>query len=919
MASVSDQNYLNDIFEKIDNDYQFFMQCLHEVLNEIGDEELADFVERLEEEPAEASKVKQVDPSREMHVLSVVFQLLNLVEENASAQMRRVREAQGNGSKEPGLWLQNIKQLLSGGFEAQEIADAISRVEVEPVLTAHPTEAKRPTILHIHRALYLYLVQLENQMWTPTEREDIKSSIKAHLERLLRTGEVLYKKPDVISEIENVLHYLKEVFPQVLEKLDLRLRDSWAASGLDPLYINDPKAFPELKFGSWVGGDRDGHPLVTAPLTRKTLRMLRKTALDVIFEQLQLLYHRLSLSSELQNPSWELITRIDQLKDSVGTPDDEPFHRSPPEHWRQFVSLVMRKLCNTKKFEPNGYTSPQELSEDLEILRRSLESVGAERLAKHDLFPVERAVHVFGFHMARLDIRQNSHMHDLAVGQLLEEAGFEDHDFVNWDEEKRQKFLLKELESPRPFTSGRTALKDEAETVLSCYRALVEHIDKCGKEGLGSLIISMTRSLSDLLVVYLLAREVGLVTRTGTQCGCILPIVPLFETVDDLKRAPNILREFIRHPMTQESYRIRFAAARPVQQVMVGYSDSSKDGGYLASQWNLNRAQDAMAKVVEQEGVNISFFHGRGGTPSRGAGPTHRFLEALPHGSLKGVFRMTEQGETIAQKYANQITATYNLELLIAGVTATTLKHSKKVEEDTRFNDIMDRLSELSKDSYVDLLESDGFIEYWAEATPIDVLEESAIGSRPAKRRKGTRSIENIRAIPWVFSWNQARHYLPGWYGIGTALKTLQDESAEDFEYLKEYAFERPILRNSLYNVETSIASADPDLMTRYASLVNKAETRNRILSRILDEHSLTQEMIDTIFQSPRDERRPRMIKTLQLREAGLKKLHLQQIEFLRQWRTASSYHDDSAHTREYLIPLLISVNAIAAGLRVTG
>ncbi|MBI1289881.1 phosphoenolpyruvate carboxylase [bacterium] len=906
---------LDVTFGKIDEDYRFLLECFREVLQELHNPELADLVPIPGEDTAPLGGAP-VDSDREMHALSIVFQLLNLVEENASAQARRIRESNEGILREPGLWGQNLRQLLQGGETGASIAAMLRQIHVEPVLTAHPTEAKRPTVLQIHRAIYLVLVQLENNMWTPAERAELRDQLKGHLERLLRTGEIFLDKPGIYSELDNIMYYLREVFPAALARLDTRLRQSWIEAGLDPALISVPESYPRLSFGNWVGGDRDGHPLVTAEVTRNTLSQLRETAIKVVRDALQTLVQRLSLSAVLQPAPSILTTGIERLAGLYGPEAAAVIARNRMEPWRQYTSLLIARL--DRRDQPGGYRHARELREDLVVLRKSLYEVSANNLAAQDVFPVERILHVFGFHLAALDVRQNSAFHEKALSQFLQASGREDWDYAAWPEEKRLAFLGGELRSSRPFTTPRTTVGPEAEAVRSCYQVLCDHVDHFGTEGLGSLIVSMTRSLSDLLVVYLLAREVGLARLGKDGLYCLLPVVPLFETIEDLQNAPEILKAFATHEVTRRSYAaMQTGTGKPVQQVMVGYSDSNKDGGYLASQWNLNRAQAALAKAAEECGIKVCFFHGRGGTPSRGAGPTHRFLEALPHDSLTGDFRMTEQGETIAQKYANQITATYNLELLLAGVAATTIKHGQSVPEHPRYHETMMRLAATSQQAYRDLVEGEGFIQFWAAATPIDALEHSTIGSRPA-RRTGRRSLEDLRAIPWVFSWNQARYYVPGWFGLGTALARLGKEDAALFAVVEENASRWPILRNALYNVETSHASASPELMWEYAQLVDDGALRQRYYDLLMTEYRALEQMIDHLFHAPREKRRPRMIKTLRLREAGLQRLHRHQIALLKDWRTARANNADAEASR--LLPsLLLSVNAIAAGLRTTG
>ncbi len=918
-------NLLPHTFSKVDEDYRFLLECLREVLEALGEEGFARIIPVPEspEAPGPADqptlprdRAYSPDIAKEMQIFSIVFHLLNMVEENSAAQTRRLRENEEGISLEPGLWGQNLRQLREAGFTEQEIAALLPEVHVEPVLTAHPTEAKRPVVLQIHRQLYLLLVQLENQMWTPYERRDIRRQIKAHLERLLRTGEIFLVKPDVDSELNNLLYYLEEAFPEVLNKLDLRLRHSWEEVGLDPAILADPSAYPRLSFGSWVGGDRDGHPLVTAEVTRATLGQMRHHAFNVMERQLLRVQERLSLSRELQEPPEILRDAIRKLRAEQGGEGTDVTQRHLLEPWRQYVALLLLKLHRSRSNDPRGYRIREELAADLELLRRSVQQAGAHLIAETDVVPAERVLMVFGFHLAVLDIRQNSAFHDKAVTQLLQAAGNADCRFDKWGEEKRLAFLNEELKSPRPFATRKTPIGKEAEAVRCCYRVLSDSFDLNGGEGLGSLIVSMTRSVCDLLAVYLLAREVGLSRLGEDGLFCVLPVVPLFETIKDLEASARILEEFITHPVTRRSY-LRQGRPRPVQQVMVGYSDSNKDGGYLASQWSLHRAQSKMTEAAARHGVDLCFFHGRGGTPSRGAGPTHRLLEALPHGSLSGHFRMTEQGETIAQKYANQITATFNLELLLAGVTATTLKHRRCADNDPGLNGSLKLLTQYNLEAYSSLLKTQSFLRYWEEATPVDALEASAIGSRPS-RRTGRRSLEDLRAIPWVFSWNQSRHYLPGWYGLGTGLRRLRENHPNDYERLRENTTRWPILRNSIYNVETSLASADLELMWEYASLVRDTSIRESIYKRIAEEYRTTRGAIDDLFGTPREQRRPRMIKTLRLRDAGLRRLHLLQVDLLREWRKHRRARN-TAQVNELTPKVLLSINAIASGLRTTG
>lgn len=903
-------------FKKIDADLAFIIGCFREVLEELGEQTLA---QRLPW-PHENQLPAIVDqPQRTAQAYSIAFQLMNMVEENASVQLRRKVEAEDNLAEISGLWEQNLGRLKARGLTEQQIAGHIGEIKVEPVLTAHPTEAKRATVLEHHRRLYLLLVKRESQMWTPSERNEIRETVKAELERLWRTGEIYLEKPDIASERRNVIYYLRNAFPQVLPELDRRLRTAWRAAGFDPALLNSPFKLPRLSFGNWVGGDRDGHPLVTAEVTRQTLAELHQTALALLREQLVALTIGLSLSEHLQTPPPQFVEWIAALAGALGERGRQAVERNPGEPWRQAVNLMIARLplADEEGTVPrHAYQSVSGLMADMTLLRQNLLHIKAGRIVQMDLDPVIRTVQTFGFHLVALDIRQNSRFHDLAVSQLMAAAGLAESDFAAWDEARRLEFLNRELASPRPFTRPDMTLGAEAEAVLSCYRVVVDHIHQYGTDGLGALIVSMTRSLSDLLVVYLLAREVGLALQTADGLVCQLPVAPLFETIDDLQNAPQILDQFLAHPLTQRSLAYQQqqrGLSQKVQQVMIGYSDSNKDGGIFASLWGLYRAQEALTAVGRRHNVRIRFFHGRGGTISRGAGPTHRFINALPHASLDGDLRMTEQGETIAQKYANRLNAAYNLELLLATVTGATLRHKHSKKEAHPLEPVMDQFVQKSRRAYEELLHSEGFVTFFRQATPIDAIEASQIGSRPA-RRTGQQTIADLRAIPWVFSWGQARFYISGWYGVGTALAWLLDEDPALFQSVREQNFTWSPLHYIISNAATSIATADPEIMRAYADLVVDNATRERMMGLIAAEYQRTRQMLEKIYGGPLSERRPNVNQLLVLRQSGLRVLHQQQIDLLRQWRSGSS------EEKETILPeLLLTVNAIAGGLRTTG
>jgi len=894
-------------FEKIDQDLGVLLGCLEELFLSLG---LTSLAEELPWKDSVGPAPERLSPAAGQ-AYSLAFQLLNMVEENTAAEFRRRREAEFGPQQERGLWGNYLEEMRKTGVTEEEIVEALRLIRVEPVLTAHPTEAKRLSVLEQHRAIY-QLIEKLNHPGGPAAMERLRREITAVLERLWRTGETHLRRPEVADERRNLLHYLSGVFPVVLGQLDERLEEALRSAGFDAEKILHQAGWPRFRFGTWVGGDRDGHPLVTAEVTAETLRGLRKRGLSVVRRQLQSLEQKLTLASWMQEPP-------DYLTEAFGSPEGP----DSIEPWRWMVGKMIARLPGLDQPHPASYRRPEELIADLNLLRQGLYDVGAGRLGAHDVRPVIRVVEVFGFHLACLDIRQNSHFHNLALGQLMTAAGLPGEEFSHkWDEATRREFLEQELQSPRPFLPpGQEPSGEEAKAVVFCHRVLAQEIRTHGRSGLGALIVSMTTEVSDLLTVYLLAREAGLCHLEKGQLTCELPVVPLFETLADLDRSPAILSEFLEHPITKASQQWQKKVGKIngalEQQVMVGYSDSCKDAGILASQWALHKAQRNLAEIGRKNGVNICFFHGRGGTVSRGAGPTHRFLEALPHNSLGGAIRLTEQGETVAQKYANLETAAYNLELLVAGVAATTLKHSRKAESNPKrkqAGELMERLAGSSQEAYRQLLKTPRFMEFYRQATPIDALELCQIGSRPS-RRTGSNRLEDLRAIPWVFSWNQSRFYLPGWYGVGAALSEL---SNDEWDFLTSLVRDWSFANYAMTNIESSVASSDESLIRLYCTLVEDSSLRESFLERILEERNRTISGLNRIYGSELSRRRPRMAKTLAVRAEALRTLHRQQVQLLKEWRYSLKQHP-GGNSDPLLPELTLSINAIASGLRTTG
>ena len=912
--SARARSLLDVELEKWDDDFRFLLGCFQTVLGRIGESRLAAFLaDVFSSDPQPAAEV----PPRGSQALSMAFQLLTMAEENTANQVRRIRETVGGPASEPGTWPSQLQQLCAARFDQQDLRRALPSIHVQPVLTAHPTEAKRPSVLERHREIYLMMVERENPTKTPMEQQALQRRLEDSLERLWRTGEILLERPDVESEIRNTLHYVSHVFPGVLQLLSERFQQSW--QWVFP--GSDPPPEPRLTFGTWVGGARDGHPFVTTAVTRHTLEALHAHSLAVLRESLQLLSGRLSLSDAFQTAPPVLYQRIAVYAAMTGGGPAAREYQDEP--WRRLAHLILARVPMPGDAHPPDYCYrlPEEMQEDLRFLAGTLHAVDAGRLAVAEVAPVQHLAEAYGFHGASLDVRQASSFHATAVGQLLSVAGLDGTDYPNWTEDRKRRAIDGELASPRPFAVSSAALPPEADECVSVLRLIREWRDRHGLGAIGSYVVSMTHCASDLLNVYLLAREAGLVRNTPGGMVYELAVTPLFETIEDLENSGRVLSDFLAHPVAIRTLRYlqeREDRPRPLLEVMIGYSDSNKDGGILASHWYLRKAQIRLAAAARGAGVDLRFFHGRGGTIGRGAGPTHVFLESLAPLTLHGEMRVTEQGEVISQKYANRLTAATHLERLLAGVTRWTLMRGRDPERVApEVEDALDRAAAISRSVYHDLVGEDGFIEFFSEATPIDVIECSHIGSRPA-RRTGQRTIQDLRAIPWVFSWSQARFNLPGWYGMGGAFQRIREQDRTAWESLLRAARTWPFLSYLLHNVEFSVVAADPAIMGEYAMLVENEALRTHMLNRILEEYWRTRDILDELLGGNHERRRPRLVKAVDIRRRALTRLHREQIALLGNWREA--LRNDRGEDADRTLPLLlVTVNAIAGGLKTTG
>ena len=931
MEGITDKSTIHPVF--LDNitqfgkpysDLHYLLVCFSEVLEANNEQKLVGCLPWLNEEVSMPSPELQ---QKTIHLYSICFQLLNLCEVNWAVQNRRYKMQHEGSRRVNGSWSHTFSELQHAGITQEKIAGTLAQLEIEPVLTAHPTESKRIVVLKYYRELYLLLVMLENQVYTSAERSRIRTEIKEILTRLWFIDDIYLEKPRVETELDSILHYLTHVFPEVFDLHDKHLEQAWSEAGFKPQVLQHYLNMPKINIGTWVGGDRDGHPLVTPEITAYTLKRLRVAALHQLHHRLLLLADSLSIYTTEQSLPEHFRDYKNRLSLQLpGIVETEWYRSSTREPFKQYVLMLVEKLpfkhdsqsgTGVLHDAPYSYSHSATLLLDLEMLHQGLSEWGAAALATNEVRKALRFVDHFGFHLAHLDVRQNSAYYRKAFSGLMEDVDFKNISEVN-NLSSEKNFLLDEMNHYRPFSHTYSGNTPETSNVLAYLGILSSHIKNYGVQALGPLIVSMTRNVEDLYTVYLLAREAGLYERTPEGPACKIPVVPLFETIDDLRKAPAIVDEFLSNPVTRNTLHLQMKMkgySRPVAEIMIGYSDSNKDGGILTSQWNLYEAQYHLTEVGRKHNIDIRFFHGKGGSISRGAGPIHWFLRSLPPGSLCGKIRLTEQGETIERKYANKVNAAFNIELLTSGTLLNTIVQTDKYN--SQLFELMGYMAKESYNAYTALTNHPSFIRFFEKATPIDAIETSKIGSRPS-RRTNQRTLSDLRAIPWVFSWSQSRMNITNWYGVGSTLKLLKGNEPEKYHLLKQLLPSNPLVRYILTNVDSGLAATDPEIIELYASLVDDETVRKDILSRILEEYHLTQNLLAELLEIPFSQRRSNHFHSTRLRAIALDLMHQVQVNTLRKWRNEKEMVSAEI-TGHHNIVLLKTINAVANALGSTG
>jgi phosphoenolpyruvate carboxylase len=857
--------------------------------------------------------------ARALQAQGIWFQLLSIADQNAA--MRRRRFAERNKGREyvRGTFSNVLAEASRNDIGSDEIQKLLANLRIRPVLTAHPTESKRVTVLEKYRKIYLLLRKLENPRWTKREQDAILDELRDQIELVWMTGELHLEKPSVQHEVLRGLHFfdetLFEMAPKMMSGVDRALKTSYPDRRFD--------VAPFFQFGSWIGGDRDGNPFVTTPVTRATLTQNALASLRYYRAKVIDLARALSITERAASVPdsfrAELARELEASGDAAGIRA-----RNPGEAYRQYLTCVLRKLDATiARTEGAGealegrpyYANADELIVDLRVLENALEEANLASIGADLVRPVRFAAQIFRFSTVRLDLRENTTRTTEALQAIWRAtAGRSGGDMPEPSSEAWKAWIMAELAWPRDPNRKLEGLSPEAEETLSMFRLVPEMRGELDREAFGSFILSMTRSVADVRGVYVLAKEAGVfLDAAGTEI-CPLPIVPLFETIDDLRAAPTIMRELLAVPLVRRSTSWQGG----VQEVMIGYSDSNKDGGFFTSNWELSKAQSKLTKLGDQTGVKIAFFHGRGGSVSRGGAPTGRAIAAQPAGSIRGRFRVTEQGEVVSSKYANRGTALYQMELLAASVFEHALKSEREeaLVPHAEIDDAMEALSGASRAAYTRLVSHPDLVSYFQNASPLEEIALLNIGSRPA-RRFGARSLADLRAIPWVFAWAQNRHLITGWYGLGSALKTFMSVRGEEGEALLKRMFkDSRLFRLIMDEVEKTLLIVDVDIARDYSSLVEEAAIREAIFAMIEAELLLTKEMVLKVSGDEEIARRfPRHREALEERLPTINEVNREQVELLRRFRGAATERE-----RERWKPaLLLSINTIAAGLGATG
>lgn len=928
---------------------------------------------RSSHSPKTESKIKRVlhglsldEAIGVIRAFSVYFQLVNIAEQHHRIRRKRYYELHTPDQPQRGSIADTFHRLKAEmkdtGDRAMRnaIQEVVDRLEIVPVMTAHPTEAARRTLLEKHRRVADLLASFDEAEIPRRTRDELQLKLAAEIESIWQTDEVRHTRPTVLDEVGNTLFYfdttLFEAVPIMHEELERRLDESFPG-----VKLRDG-AVP-LRFGSWVGGDRDGNPYVTPEITWESLRLQQRLVLRKYLDAVAGLSRRLSESSRF-------LTTTDELKKSIASDiaempatADEVKRRNPEEPYRQKLSFIYRKLERTIQRNRNlasalrieasdqlisirpalpiiaaitgggdqekmVYRHGGALWEDLRLVRDSLKQGGATYAARM-VDRLMRQVATFDLHLATMDLRQHSARHTAALVEITRSLGIKPG-YGQMGEEQRRAWLTQELLTPRPLVAADAHYSSETTETLNVFRVTRRVRDEIAADAIRTCIVSMTQEASDLLAVLVLAKQAGLIETTldvaetdppESQPGARFFVCPLFETIDDLQRAPSIMGVLFDNPV----YRRMLELRNNLQEVMIGYSDSSKDGGILTSSWELYKAQERLWEVARRHGIELRLFHGRGGTVGRGGGPSHEAILAQPPETVASRIKITEQGEVISSKYSLPDIALRSLELTTAAVIAASLPRADRNDESlATWKNAMESISANAYARYRSVVrETEGFYDYFIQATPVEELQHMRIGSRPTKRRKGSQSLDDLRAIPWVFGWTQSRHLLPGWFAVGSAIDSfLDDNPRKSLALLREMYEKWPYFHSVISNIEMTLAKADFQIARQYAARTTDSSLGRKIFRLIEEEYHCTSHAVLQITgEKHLLENSPVLRRSITVRNPYVDPMSYLQVELLARKRAIESKGGGMhAEDREKLLyAILLTINGIAAGMRNTG
>lgn len=896
-------------------------EMLGQVIREQAGEKMFGLAEELrllckraaaEDQPAlrdeAAGKIAQLDLEEIIWLLrsfTAFFHLSNQAEQHEIARINRERAGRpGEETTRPESIDQAIGQLRASGVPLADVVELLRGLEIEPTLTAHPTEARRRSILYKQRQISTLLTLLSGSP-TPDEQSEALDRLYAQISLLLATDEVRAERPTVDDEVEQGLFFLAGSIWEVLPRIH---RDILRA--VQRHYGETVQVEPVVRYRSWIGSDRDGNPSVTPEVTRRTLRTQRRVAIEKHLQELTELRRELSLSERRTEVPQELLTSLEHDASELALPDSSE-RQQRHEPYRLKVAYMAARLEKLLAELQSGGNSGQEYGiqsyrEDLELLDRSLRASGFAEVAENGRLARARVLaSSFGFRLAALDVRQHSRIHERAVDELLRAAGVVEH-YAELPEERRLEVLTTELANPRPLLPRSAQLPDDVQEVLDTFEVIRGALD-LEPRSIGSYIVSMTHQVSDMLEPMLLAKEIGLWSPVA---GAPLDFVPLFETIEDLASSGERMEALFGHPVYQK----QLGARGGFQEIMLGYSDSNKDGGYWMANWALHKAQETLGRVCKKAGVEFRLFHGRGGTVGRGGGRASHAILAMPPEVRNGRIRITEQGEVISFRYALAEIAHRHLEQIVhAMIMAET--HSGPEHHDDE--ELMVEIARRSMDAYRGLIDSPGLWEWYTRVTPIEQISRLPIASRPISRGSTSEvDFDSLRAIPWVFAWTQVRYLVPGWYGVGSALDQVLEENKELEAKLSKMYQDWPFFRAVVDNASRELARTRLAIAERYVDLSAEAGERREYHEIIADEFRRARDAILRI--TGREElldQNPVIRKSIALRNPYTDVLNLMQIDLMRRYREAAEDGE-----RQQLRPaLFLSVNGIAAAMQSTG